>query len=97
MECKFHLAASGGYMSLIVEIAGMLGGMMAEYAHSKKWSKIKTFFTASAGFFTLFATYVLLFPSDRGVFIGIIVAICLGTVLGLCCIGLMHYYEKYKK
>ena len=84
-------------MSLIVETAGMLGGMLAEYAHSKKWSKLKTFFAASGGFFTLFATYVLLFPSDRGISIGILVAICLGIVLGLCCIGLMHYHEKYKK
>ena len=38
VECKFHLAATGGYMSLIVEIAGMIGGMLAEYAFSKKWS-----------------------------------------------------------
>lgn len=84
-------------MSLIVEIAGMLGGMLAEYASSKKWSKLKTFFAASGGSFTIFAAYVLLFPSDRGIYVGILVAICLGIVLGLCCIGLMHYYEKHKK
>ncbi|MFY9179004.1 MAG: hypothetical protein WAO12_04385 [Venatoribacter sp.] len=84
-------------MSLIVEIAGMFGGMLAEYASSKKWSKLKTFFAASCCFFTLFAAYVLLFPSDRGVFFGILIAICLGGVLGLCCIGIMHYHEKHKK
>jgi hypothetical protein len=84
-------------MSLIVEIGGMLGGMLAEYASSKKWSKPKIFFATSCSFFTLFSVYVLLFPSERGVLVGILFAICLGIVLGLFCIGLMHYYEKYKK
>ena len=31
-------------MSMIVEVAGMLSGMLMEYATSKKWSKEKAFF-----------------------------------------------------
>jgi Na+-transporting NADH:ubiquinone oxidoreductase subunit NqrB len=83
-------------MSLIVEIAGMVGGMLAEYASSKQWSKLKTFFVSSGCFFSLFTIYVLLFPSDKGLYIGVSIAIGLALTLGACVIGLMYYHEKHK-
>jgi peptidoglycan/LPS O-acetylase OafA/YrhL len=83
-------------VSLIVEIAGMVGGILAEYASSRRWSKLKTFFVSSGCFFGLFAIYVVLFPSDKRLFVGILVAIGLALTLGTCVIGLMHYHEKHK-
>ncbi len=84
-------------MSIIVEIAGMAAGMLSEYASSKGWGKIKTFFVASSVFFAIFLLSVLLFPSDKGLFVGVVVALGLGLILGLCTVGLMMYYEKNSK
>ena len=84
-------------MSIIVEIAGMVAGMLSEYSSSRGWGKAKTFFVASGLFFTIFFLSVLIFPSEKGLFVGVAVALGLGVTLGLCTIGLMLYYEKNKK
>lgn len=84
-------------MSLIIDIAAMVGGMLAEYASSKQWSKTKIFSISSGIFFTIFTIYVLSFPSDKGIFVGILIAICLGITLGLCITGLIYCHEKQKK
>ena len=84
-------------MSIIVEVAGMLSGMLMEYATSKKWSKVKAFFIVGGCFFSLFTTQVLIFPGEKGVFVGILYAVGLGITCGLIFAGGMHYHEKYKK
>lgn len=84
-------------MSLIVEISGMIAGMLAEYAASKKWSKPKLFFAAIVVFFALWLAYILLFPSERGLLVGIFIGICLSIFLGLIFIVMMYCQEKYKR
>jgi hypothetical protein len=83
-------------MSLFVEIGGMIAGMLSEYASSRRWSKLKTFFVTSGSSFALFATYVLVFPSDRGILIDILFAVCVGIINGALFVGIMHYYQKRK-
>lgn len=83
-------------MSIIVEIAGMAAGMLSEYSTSRGWGKVKTFFVASGLFFTIFFLSVLISPSEKGIFIGMLYALGLGVTLGLCIIGLMILYEKKK-
>lgn len=65
-------------MSLMVELAGFLAGMISEYAQQKRWGSFKVFIVTFSLFFTLFALYVLLFPSERGVWVGLSVATALG-------------------
>ena len=83
-------------MSLIMEVAGMVGEMLAEYASSRRWSKLKTFFVSSGGFFGLLVIYLVLFPSGRGLHSDILVAIGVALFLGACVIGLMYCHDKRK-
>jgi hypothetical protein len=84
-------------MSLIIDIAGMIGGMLAEYASAKKWSKVKTFSITSSIFFTLSTINMLIIRPEKGIFVGILLSICLGFALGLFLTGLMYFHEKRKK
>jgi len=77
-------------MSLIVEVAGMFAGMLAEYATSRKWSKVKVFFVSSTGFFLLFLVYTIIFPSPKGMLVGVLVGAGLGIVLGLIFVIFIH-------
>lgn len=83
-------------MSLIVDVAGMLGGMIATYAQLKKWSKPRIFCISSLAFFVLFTLFVIVFPSDKGRLSGIFLALGLGLLLGFTLVVLIFYSEQKK-
>ena len=83
-------------MSLIIDIAGMIGGMLAEYSTARKWSKIKIFSITSSTMFSLFTIHVLISPPERGIFVGILLGICLGLSLGLFLTGVIYFHEKQR-
>ena len=84
-------------MSLIVEIAGMAGGMLSEYARKKRWSKPRSFFMTFFTFFFIFSTYVLLFPSEKGILVGIMAAIILGLSMGTALVFLINIHDRIRK
>ncbi|BEV16804.1 hypothetical protein HBDW_35920 [Herbaspirillum sp. DW155] len=84
-------------MSLIIELAGMLGGMLAEYSAQKKWGKVKTFFLTSATFFALSLVNLLVFEHGIGVLLAISGSAILGVSLGLFFVLTIYIHEKTKK
>ncbi|QNB08630.1 hypothetical protein G5S34_18985 [Herbaspirillum frisingense] len=84
-------------MSLIIELAGMLGGMLAEYSTQKKWSKIKGFFVTSAIFFAVSLINLLVFESGRGAFWAVTGSAILGVSLGVFFVLTIYVHEKTKR
>lgn len=90
-------ARFGGFMSLIVELSGMISGMLAERACLENWTKTKVFFSTSSALFGLFSINIIIFPSEKGVFIGLLTGGCLGIFGGLVLVGLMSLKRRYEK
>lgn len=80
-------------MSVFVEVAGFLSGVIAGYAEKKQWSKCKIFLVMFSSFFLLFMFYVVLFPSDKGIWIGMSLAAAFGCWVGMVCVILMCYND----
>ncbi|WP_288391917.1 hypothetical protein [uncultured Herbaspirillum sp.] len=84
-------------MSLIIELVGMLSGMLAEYAIEKKWSKVKLFFVTSTFSFVTFSIILLIFEHGRGVFWAVSGSAILGVTLGIVFVLISYVHEKTKK
>lgn len=83
-------------MSLIIEVAGMLGGMLAEYAVQKKWGKVKVFFLTSAGSFVLSLANLLIFEQGRRFPWAFWASVVLGVSLGCFFVLAIYVHEKTK-
>lgn len=84
-------------MSIVVEIASLVGGMMAELATQRNWGIGKIFMTTVLVFFLLFAGLVIVFPSERGVGVGLGFAAGVGVGSGLIVVALIHIARKKRK
>ncbi|QDD65812.1 hypothetical protein EJD96_17400 [Herbaspirillum seropedicae] len=84
-------------MSLISALTEMLGGMLAEYAIQKKWSKVKIFIVTSAFFFAASLVNLLVFEHGIAVFLAISGAAILGVGLGIFFVLAIYVHEKTKK
>ncbi|WP_433692054.1 hypothetical protein [Herbaspirillum seropedicae] len=84
-------------MSLISTLTEMLGGMLAEYAIQKKWSKVKIFVVTSAFFFAASLVNLLVFEHGIAVFLAISGAAILGVGLGIFFVLAIYVHEKTKK
>lgn len=74
----------------------MFAGMVAEYATSRNWGKAKLFLISSTGFFFLFLLYTIIFPSEKGIFVGTLIGAGLGITLGLTLVILIHLKSNTK-
>ena len=83
-------------MSLMVEVASFVAGSLVEYARQKQWSNRKIFVVMFSTFFMMFMLYVLLFPTAKGIWVGIACAALLGASMGFVSVLLMHFGNSFK-
>lgn len=70
-------------MSILVEFTSFLSGALSEYAMRQRWGYGKIFLYASLVPFLVFCGYVFLFPSRRGILVGVSVAVLIGVWGGI--------------
>lgn len=84
-------------MSLMIDLSGMLAGMLSVYAKKRGWGKWKIFWVVSFAFFLLFSIYVVMFPSEKGVYVGILAGALFGVFVGSAFIVFMLIHERFQK
>ncbi len=81
---------------MLIEIGSFLGGVLSAYAKKKNWSKPKSFTIISFSIFILGALYVVFFPSNKSVWVGLLIFAVVGGVAGLIAVFLMFFEEWYE-
>ena len=84
-------------MSLMIELAGFVGGAMSEYAQQRRWGNLKIFTVTFSTFFIMLTLYFLLFPPAKGFLVGLSCATVLGLSLGLINVLLIRHAIRRKR
>jgi FtsH-binding integral membrane protein len=84
-------------MSVFIELAGMVGGMLSEYMQENRWPWWKIFLIPATTFFSLFSAYVIFFPSEKGMLAGFAMASVFGLAVGFLFLLIFLLKDRFGK